>query len=250
MKKHLLGLRLKFRDRQDILEQIKKYIRQPSGFFHIVSINPENIIIAKENKEFKKTLETSQIQIVDGAGVLLAGRVLGIEMGERLTGVELMQELVKLANELRLRVLLIGGGSNLALNLSKCYKHTYNKAKFLAAEGIKYIKNPLNSEERKIFSIVSEFKPHLLFVAFGSPEQELWLDRHKRQLSGIVCMGVGGAFDYLGGNVPRSPKLLQRLGLEWLFRLILEPWRWRRQLRLIKFTFLVLGQKLGVLPIS
>ncbi|OGK12690.1 hypothetical protein A3C98_05360 [Candidatus Roizmanbacteria bacterium RIFCSPHIGHO2_02_FULL_37_15] len=240
----LLGIKLKLNSKVITLEQIKKYIFHPDGNLHIVSINPENIIIAQENKEFKKVIEEAQIQLADGVGIILAAKTLNFEV-ERLTGVELMQALVKLAAELRLRVILIGGKPNLALMLADCYNHVYSKAKFLGLEGIINIKKPLKVEEEKIFSIVTSFKPHLLFTSFGSPEQELWLDRHKRKLKGIVCMGVGGAFDYLGEVVPRAPRFFQKLGFEWLFRLIIQPWRLVRQLRLLKFSYLVLKQRLS-----
>ena len=233
-----MGIKIKPQSRKVALEQIKKYIRQPRGYFHIVSLNPENVIIAQDNEEFKKVIETSQIQLIDGVGITLAAKLLGFKL-ERFTGVDLMLELIKLVDALRLRVLLIGGRPNLANHLAECYNHIYNQASFKGIEGIKNIKNPLKIEERDIISIVTSFKPHLIFTAFGSPEQELWLDRHKRQLSGIVCMGVGGAFDILGKILPRAPKFIRSTGFEWLFRLILEPWRWRRQLRLVKFIWLV-----------
>lgn len=244
--KRLLGIRIKASSKKNTLEHIEKYISNPRGSIQIVSVNPENLIIAQENKLFKKIIETSQIQIIDGAGAVAAGRVLGIKVGERLTGVELMEEMIKLADRLSLRVLLIGGRPNLALKLADCYGQTYNKAKFLGLAGIENIKKPLKSEENSLFSIVTDFKPHILFASFGSPDQELWLDRHRRQLRGIVCMGVGGAFDFLGGNVARAPKFIRQIGLEWCFRLFVEPWRWKRQLRLIKFCWLILKQKLNL----
>ena len=243
MREHcLLGMKIRSLSKDIILEQIKKYISQPADFFHIVSINPENVIIAYENNEFKKVIETSQIQLIDGVGITLASKILGFEV-ERFTGVDLMLELIKLADALRLRALLIGGRPNLANQLAECYNHIYNQASFKGIEGIKNIDNPLKSEEKYLFSIVTQFKPQLLFTAFGSPEQELWLDSQKRQLNGIVCMGVGGAFDFLGRTHPRAPKFIRSTGLEWLFRLILEPWRWRRQLRLIKFIWFVIKEK-------
>ena len=108
-----------------------------------------------------------------------------------------------------------------------------------------YIKNPKKEEEEAIFSIVRTARPNIVIVAFGSPEQELWLDRHNNKFSGIVCIGVGGAFDYFSGNIVHAPSIIRRFGLEWLFRLLIQPWRWRRQLRLIKFIWLVIKQKFG-----
>jgi len=239
----ILGISITPQSKQNILDKIIKYIRSPKGICHIVSFNPENLVVAYENKKFKEVLETAQIKIIDGVGIVLASRMLGIEVGERVTGVGLMEELIKLADKLRLRVLLIGGKSDLALKLANCYSNKFFKAKFLGIEGIKNIRNPKKQEEEAIFSIVADYKPHFLFVAFGSPDQELWLERHKNKFSKMVIMGVGGAFDFLAGKIFRAPKIIQKLGFEWLFRLLIQPWRWRRQLRLLKFVYLIFKEK-------
>lgn len=229
--------------KQIVLEKIKKYLNSPTGFFHITSLNPENLVVAQENKEFKKVIETAQIKIIDGVGIVLAARILGIDIGERYPGVELMKDLIKLALDGRLRVLLIGGRPNLADSLAKCYSRQFSKAKFKGVYGIKDIKKPERKEEKKIFSIVATYKPHLLFVAFGSPDQELWLTHHKKEFSGVVAMGVGGSFDYLSDEVSRAPIFIQKLGLEWFYRLINQPWRWKRQVRLLRFIGLVFKEK-------
>ena len=242
-KKALLGISIEPLSKKQALEKIKKYIVHPKGFYHIVSLNPENLIISQENKPFKQTLETAQIKIADGTGVVVAGQILGVELGQRITGGELMEELTELANSMRLRVLLLGGRPNLANSLADCYAKRFPEAKFKGVEGVRQIQKPKKIEEDKLFSIVARYKPQLVFVSFGSPYQELWLDRHSNEFDGIVCMGVGGAFDYFGGVVPRAPEFLRKIGLEWLFRLMVQPWRWRRQLRLIKFCWLILKEK-------
>jgi N-acetylglucosaminyldiphosphoundecaprenol N-acetyl-beta-D-mannosaminyltransferase len=242
-KNKILKISIPLESKKDILEKIRKYILRPRGFFHIVSLNPENLVIAEENSVFKKTIETAQIKIVDGIGIVLAARWLDVPIGDRMTGVELMEEMVKLADKLRLRVLLIGAKSNLALTLAECYNSRYAQGKFKGAYGIQNIKSPRHDEEKAIFSIVRRFKPHVLLISFGSPDQELWLDRHRKELSGIVAAGVGGAFDYLSGNIIQPPKFIRRVGFEWLFRLINQPWRWKRQLRLVKFARLILEEK-------
>lgn len=221
-----------------ILEKIKKYISQPAGFFHIVSLNPENIILSEKDKVFKKVLQGAQIKLIDGVGVDLACRLLKRPLGERVAGVNLMEHLIDLAHQRRLRVVFIGGRANVAEKVVDCQKRVYPNGEFLAFEGIKDIANPKAEEEQKIFSIVTDFKPHILFIAFGSPFQELWIDRHHNQLSGIVCMGVGGGFDYLAGEVRRAPLFIRRAGFEWLFRLVVQPWRIWRQRRLLQFVYL------------
>lgn len=226
-----------------ILEKINKYIVAPREFLHVVSLNPENLVISLNDKRYKETLLRAQIRINDGIGVILTARMLGWGPLSRLTGVELMGDMIKMGNSLRLRVLFLGSKPNLAERLADCYSQLYPQAKFMGIDGIKNIKDPKIEEEKRIFAIVADYKPHIMFVSFGSPEQELWLDRHNKQFRGIIGMGVGGAFDYLAGHVMRAPGFLQRIGLEWLFRLIVQPWRWRRQLRLVKFVWLVFKEK-------
>jgi len=242
-KKQILGITIIPESKKSVLEKILLYIGHPSDFFHIVSLNPENIVITTENELFKRVVETAQIKIVDGVGVVIAARWLGVKLGERITGVGLMEDLIKMASDRRLRVLMIGGKEKLALRLVECYKDQFPEAKFKGLQGIEDIQNPKEDEEDRIFSIVADYKPHLVFVAFGSPDQELWIARHKKELTNCVVMGVGGAFDYLSGKVTRAPIIIQKIGLEWLFRLINQPWRWRRQLRLFKFIRLILQEK-------
>ena len=239
----ILGINIAPQSKSSILEKILLYIRKPTGFYHIISLNPENLVVATEDDSFKRVIETAQIKIVDGVGIVLAGRWLGIEAGERVTGVGLMEDLLKMASDRRLRVLMIGGKENLALRLAQCYSDRFPEAMFKGIQGIEDVKKPEVDEEDKIFTIVTAYKPHLVFVAFGSPMQELWIERHKNEFANCVVMGVGGAFDYLSSNINRPPILIQKLGLEWLSRLLKQPWRWRRQLRLFKFIRLVLQEK-------
>ena len=238
--KKILGIKIFTQDKKYTLEKIKKYLKKTIKFCHIVSLNPENLVIAYENDKFKKVIETAQIQIVDGVGIILAGRLLGVEVYERYPGVDLVKDLLTLSSKMRLRVLFIGGKQNLAEKLANCYQKKYPKSKFFGLEGISDIKNPKKEEEENIFSISADYKPHLVLVAFGSPDQELWIEHHKKKFKNCVVMGVGGAFDFLGGKVPRAPLFLRRLGLEWFFRLLIQPWRLRRQLRLIKFSLMIL----------
>lgn len=230
--------------KNDILEKIKKYIISPRGFFHIVSINPEIIVLALQNRTFKKVVKTAQTTIIDGVGIDIAARMLNIEAGERYPGVDLMNNLISHAGNKRLRVLLIGGKGKVAEKLAECYSRSYPRAKFVGIQGVSNIKKPSREEEKEIFRIVRVLKPQIVFVAFGSPYQELWLVKHKKHFMGKVTMGVGGSFDYLSGAIQRPPVFIRRLGLEWLIRLIRQPWRLKRQLRLLIFMYFVIKQQI------
>ena len=155
----------------------------------------------------------------------------------------LLPHLLDLAGRMSLRVVLIGSQANLALKLAQCYTRSYPEATFIGIEGYKNKENPTADEEAHIIRIVRDTRPHFVFVAFGSPFQELWIDTHKKLLYNSVCMGVGGAFDYLSGASKRPPKLIRTMGFEWFYRLIRQPWRSSRQLtRLPLFAGMILKE--------
>src|SRR3989344_5976006 len=247
MRNTLFEIPVEALSKNDILEKIKNYTKSPRDFFHIVSLNPENIIMSEKTPEFKEVLQTAQIKIIDGVGMILAGMLLQTPIGYRITGVDLMEEILDIAHKGSSRVVLIGGGPKVADEVIRCQSMRVPNILWVGIEGIKNIRRPTREEEQKIFTIVADFKPHFLFAAFGSPYQKLWLYQHREKLQGIVCMGVGGAFDYLAEKVPRAPRFMQMIGFEWLFRLVHQPWRMSRQLRLFSFVWLVFKELFKIL---
>ena len=227
----------------DILEKIKIYLSSPLAFKHIVSVNPENIVIANSNPLFLDVCRKSDLALTDGIGVMFGAKLLGYEIPERVPGSILLSHLLDLAGAMSSTVVLIGSQANLADKIAKCYSRSYPKATFIGIEGYKNKAIPTPQEEREIEGIVRSSRPHFVFIAFGSPFQELWIDTHKRMLEASICMGVGGGFDYLSGASNKPPQLIRSLGLEWLYRLVREPWRIQRQLmRLPVFVMLVFKQ--------
>jgi len=241
---NMLGVAIFSQKKVTILEQIKKNIRTRYSFMQIVSINPENIVIAKSSLKFNKILSESSIQIIDGIGIVIGGFVLGLNIKERVTGSDFMVEILKEVNFLEPRILLLGGKDKVAEKLAECYTKKYRNCRFLGIEGFKNILAPNKAEYDEIFSIVASYKPHLVFCAFGSPFQEIFFDNYKTVFRGVVCMGVGGGFDFAVGKVKRAPLFVRKAGMEWLFRLILQPWRIKRQLRLLLFIVLVIVEKI------
>jgi len=243
--KKLLGISLPTYLKKDILDKIKKYTLTRSQFIHITSLNPENMVIAQKDKLFKEIVVKSQIKIIDGVGVVIAAKTLNIEAANRIPGVDLVSDLITLSSVERLRVVLIGGKGKLAENLAECYNRSYPQAKYIGLRGIENIKNIKRVEEEHIFNIITYTKPHLLLVAFGSPYQEKWIWKNKAKFKGIVCMGVGGSFDYLSGKIQRPLPIIQKFGFEWLYRLIIQPWRLKRQLKLLIFAWYIFKEKLN-----
>lgn len=227
-------------------ENIIKGARKLQKTEIVMSINPEICTLALKNKKFKRVIATSRYHIVDGFGVVLAARILGLTLKGRYTGVDLMKDVLEDADAHSLRILLIGGKRKVAERVADCYSTQESSSIVRGIEGYKNIHKPTRGETDKIFSIVADTKPHIVFVAFGSPTQELWIDENREKFKGAVCIGVGGAFDFISGDITRAPYIMRSLGLEWLYRLLKEPSRWRRQLRLPYFVFLVLLQKLRI----
>lgn len=239
----LLDYSLNFLTYEDILELIKKDILQKGKFCQIISLNPENLLLMKQNHQFEKLVVSSQTLIPDGVGMVVAAKLLAGVTLRRLPGVELMDRLLRHSAQHRLRCLLIGGSANLAELTQKCYEKRYPELKIKGLRSIFNIKQPTKIEMAALKRIVSLIKPHFVFVAFGSPAQELWIDKNKHLFKGSLVMGVGGGFAMLSGVLPRAPRFLQRLGFEWLYRLFQEPWRIRRQTKLLSFIFLMLKAK-------
>jgi len=242
MIKTMLGVSIPGDKNTIVLEKIQKNIREPEPFFHIASLNPEIMVLSQQDQSFKDYLNWAQIRILDGMGVYVAAQLRGYSPQGRYAGVDLMEKVLFMADDMGLRVALIGGKGKIAEKVADCQKKRFLNVEFIPLEGIQDISSPSKAEEDAIISIVADTKPHVLFVAFGSPSQELWLYRHKDRLKGITCMGVGGAFDFLSGSVTRAPYFVRKMGFEWLYRLIRQPWRIKRQTRLITFLVLVLRE--------
>ena len=245
IKKTLLNIPVHISRQSEIFEKIEKNLGKEKKFIHIVSLNPELAIIAQHNSAFKKILSEAEIQICDGTGVYFACNILGIPCEERISGVDLMEQILQNFHDRSLCIVLIGGRNELAMKLAECYRNKYPKSKIYGLEGYRNVNSPTLEEKKKLEDRVKELNPDIIFVAFGSPAQELWIESHRALMPHSICMGVGGGFDFLGKKVPRAPYFMRQLGLEWLFRLVVQPWRIFRQLRLLQFVYLVFIQKVG-----
>lgn len=248
-KKHskILGVEVQNTSKKEILENIKKNIGKKNDFFHVVSLNAENLVISTELESFKNVLNEANIRLIDGSGVLLGCSFLHIPHKEKVSGADLMEDIAKMASELSLRVLFIGGRPKIAEYLAECYQKKYAQTRtdklFKGILGFKNVLSSTEDERKTIFSIVSAYRPHFIISSFGSPAQEMWFWTNRESLKGIICMGVGGGFDFAAGVIPRAPAWIRKIGLEWLFRLVIEPWRWKRQLRLFKFAWLIFKER-------
>lgn len=205
--------------------------------------NPEQLFLAQENKEFLQVLNNSDLNIVDGAGLVWAAKRLNLGLLERIAGVDLMFSLCSLAADKGWRVFLLGGKDNVAQKAAAKLKDKYPNIKIAYFAGSSNIANEIKVEREGSIERINKFGTDLLFVAYGAPYQELWIANNLPSLKVGVAMSVGGAIDYIAGSVKRAPEWIRKLGLEWLFRLIRQPWRIKRQFKLIRFVWLVLKER-------
>ena len=206
----------------------------------VVTVNPEFIMTAQENQEFRKVLNRAALSFADGIGVVWASRILGHPIRERVPGVEMFENLVSIAAARGLRVFLLGAAEGIAELASQVLQQKHPGLRVVGT----FSGTPKPEDDASICEIIEKAKPDLLFVAFGAPNQDLWIARNQRHLRIPLAMGVGGTFDFIVGKAKRAPKALRVVGLEWLHRLIREPWRWKRQLALPRFAVAVFLQRL------
>lgn len=202
----------------------------------ITTVNPEFLVKAYTDTKFRATLQRAALCVPDGIGVLWAGRLRGVRLRERVAGSDLAPRLSAEAAQRGWRVFYLGAAPGVAEKAAEILAARYPG---LPVAGC-YAGSPAPEEEDDIVARVRASRADLLFVAFGAPRQDFWLERNLGRTGAAVGMGVGGAFDFIAGVSRRAPRWIQRIGLEWGYRLIREPWRWRRQLALPKFAWLVL----------
>jgi N-acetylglucosaminyldiphosphoundecaprenol N-acetyl-beta-D-mannosaminyltransferase len=194
------------------------------GGHHLVAtINPEFVMRARADHEFARVLESADLCLADGSGVVWAARRQGCSMREPVTGVDLIPQLAALCARRRFRLFLLGAAPGVASDLASRLRADHPDLDVMAHAG-----SPDPSADAEALALIRGHEPQVLLVAYGHPNQELWIDRLSDSLGVAVAIGVGGAFDYLTGRVPRAPAWMRRSGLEWLFRLIRQPWRIRR----------------------
>src|SRR5579875_1415877 len=202
----------------------------------VVTVNPEFVMAAQRNAEFRIAINGAALVLADGMGVVWATRFLGAPTPERVTGTDTLAELAKRCAQRGYRLYLLGAAPGVA---EAAAQRLQQRAPGLQIAGT-YAGSPAPEEEDDIIERVREAQAHVLCVAYGAPAQELWIHRNLARLPVALAMGVGGAYDFLSGRQRRAPRLMRRAGLEWLYRLYREPWRWRRMLALPQFALQVL----------
>lgn len=214
----IMGVNVLSTTKEELLTRVKDKISH-SQKFSILTPNPELILMAQKNTELKNALNSCDFPVPDGVGLKFAIPDLKIIKGR-----ELFLDLISLANKEGWRVFFLGGMDDEAALAASRLKIKNLKLKIETAGGPDVSVNL----SKDIVDKINKFKPHLLFVAFGNPKQEIWIHENLSKLNVIGMMAVGGTFRYLAGLSKLPPEWMEQSGLEWLYRLITEPYRFKR----------------------
>lgn len=228
---NLLGVGITSASEDEVLEFIYTGLQKSGEKYYVVTPNPELLVIASKDREYKSILNDAQLALPDGIGVMLGAQIMGKSLKQRITGVDLVKSVCNHVSKQPITVGFLGAGPNIAIKASECLVKLYPGLRVGFAES--------EWQER-----LKSKNVDILFVAFGSPKQEIWIKNNLKNLPVKVAIGVGGAFDFISGKTLRAPMIFRKLGFEWLFRLIIQPWRIKRQLSLIKFVYLVIKERL------
>jgi len=222
-----------------LLAQIAEWIARGDRARQICTVSPEFVMIAQDDPTFMRVLHGADLCVADGVGLLLAARILGRRLPERVTGSDGVPLIARRAAERGWRLFLLGAAPGVA-EQAAARLVAENPGLLIAGT---YAGSPAPAEEEDIVARVNASGADILLVAYGAPRQDVWIARHRERLAVSVAMGVGGTFDFIAGVVPRAPRWMRRLALEWLYRLVRQPWRWRRMLRLPRFVWAVLTHR-------
>ena len=219
----------------ETLQYTWQFMQEPR-LHQIATVNPEFVMAAQQDAAFRRVLRAADLCVPDGVGLLLAARRYGRRLPERVAGSELVYQLAALCAHQGWRLFLLGAAPGVAAEAATIFRERYPDLQIAGT----YAGSPDAGENDNIVARINESRAEVLYVAYGAPRQDKWIARNRQTLQTVrVALGVGGALDFVTGRTVRAPRWLQKLGLEWLHRLLREPWRWRRMLALPRFTWRV-----------
>jgi N-acetylglucosaminyldiphosphoundecaprenol N-acetyl-beta-D-mannosaminyltransferase len=239
----IMGVRINNISMSEVMRLAEQKIENDERYI-IYTPNTEIIMMCRKDEEFLNLMNSSDINVPDGVGLIYAGKIRKYPLKEKVAGYDLSINLLKMADEKGLKLYVVGGRPGVAeaamKNVQNKYpgieivgtQHGYFKGTHLGQKG--------HEEEMSVIEDINKQKPHILFVGFGAKKQEQWIEYNKGLINANVIIGNGGTLDGLAGIVKRAPDIYINLGLEWLYRLIKEPKRITRQIVLPVFMLKVI----------
>lgn len=235
----ILGVPIDCVNMEQSLEVIDEMVQEGKAKT-VIAVNPEKIVKARHDPRLLDLLRSSGLLIPDGIGAVIAAKILSGESVSRVPGSELMPAICERSIKKGYKLFLLGAAPEVNEKAVDVLSRTYPGINIVGHQHGYYSEDEVQS----LIESINDSEADILFVALGSPRQELWMEEYLPKLNIKVCQGVGGTFDVIAGNVKRAPALFRRIHLEWLYRLLSQPKRMLRQTALPKFVYLVFRQKL------
>lgn len=232
---HIAGVRVDIVTMPEVLKFVRDRVRDRNPA-HMVTVNSEFVVRAQVDESFRQVIERSDLATPDSVGILWALRRQGSPVPYRVGGSDLVWSLGLQASEFGHRVFLLGGEEGVAQKAGSRLMEAFPGIEIAGT----FAGSPAPSDESDIVDLIRRSRADVLFVAFGAPQQDLWIARNLHE-TGVTCaLGVGGSLDYVAGTARRAPIWVRQAGLDWMWRLIRQPWRWRRMLALPRFVWIVM----------
>ncbi len=211
------------------IEKIKTFLNDGKQHY-IATINPEIILKAQKDAEYRMILNNADIKTPDGFGIILGSIFLNQNIYTRVTGVDLTYKISKFASENGYKIFLLGGRGDCAQIAKTKLETKYKNIKIVGAtSGFSDIYKISENENQQIIESIKNSDAQILFVGYGAPFQEKWIYKNLKNMPNIrLAIGVGGTIDFISGKAKRAPKFIRKIGLEWFWRLIREPYRAKR----------------------
>ncbi|MCL2593366.1 MAG: WecB/TagA/CpsF family glycosyltransferase [Defluviitaleaceae bacterium] len=236
----ILGVPVDTYTREEAFGICKEFIQGEKGYNMVITPNPEVIIKATKDAELMEIMKNAELVVPDGIGVVIASKFNKVKISERVAGCDLVESLLNFIKNTEYTAYFLGAGKGIAEEAKRKCEKKYQNIKIVGTHDGYFDQ----AEELKIIEELKQKKPDILLVGLGVPRQEKWIYKHKGELSVKLLIGCGGTIDVLAGAVKRAPKIFQKLGLEWFYRLLKQPSRFFRMLNLPKFVVLVLINKI------
>lgn len=226
---NILGVEIDKINYQQALQKIEGFINDDQQHY-LVTPNPEIVLKATKDVYYRGILNNADLSLPDGFGLILGSWFLGDPIYHRITGIDLSYKIAQLANNQGYKIFLLGGKKDASQIAKTKLELKYKNIQIVGAEeGFKNIQNISNSEQEKIIEKIKQSQAKILFVAYGAPFQEKWIYKNLIKMPNIkLALGVGGTLDFISGKINRAPKLFRKIGLEWLWRWFLQPYRAQR----------------------
>ena len=237
MKTEILGVRFDNLTQQEAAQRGRQLLEKDK-FHYVVTPNPEFLLAAEKDPEFRRVLNAADLVLPDGIGVVYSAKILGTPLKERVPGIEFAEAMLSALNDMGGRLYLLGAKPGVAEEAGRRICARY-PALVLCGTHDGYFK-----DEQAILPEIAAAKPDLLFVCLGAPKQEKWMARWGRHTGAKLAIGLGGCRDVFAGNVQRAPERWQKLGLEWAYRLKKEPKRIGRMAKLPLVLVKAAGQRI------